>query len=332
MKYRKISIQTTTEAVDYISAMMDELGLEGIQIEDHIPLTEEEKQAMYIDILPEPEPDDGTAIVSSYVDMDTDMEQLVAGVRDGLKEWSQFVDIGAGEVTVSVTDDEDWLNNWKEFFKPFRVTDDIMIKPTWETITEPKEGDLIIEIDPQTAFGTGSHETTRLCIEALEDVIGCAKTAEMEKEERRKLSVLDVGCGSGILSIVAMKLGAGKVRATEIDENALKITWENLRVNKIEGNDYDFDAYAGNLLEDAALKEQVGWEAYDVVVANILADVIIPLSAVIAPHMKKDGWFISSGIIHTKRDEVKEALLSNGFVVEEECTQGDWVSFRARKK
>lgn len=332
MKYRKISITTTTEAVDYISAMMDELGLEGIQIEDHVPLTEEEKQAMYIDILPELGPDDGTAIVSSYVDMDTDMEQLVAGVRDGLKEWSEYVDIGTGEITVSVTDDEDWLNNWKEFFKPFRVTEDIMIKPTWETIAEPKEGDLVIEIDPQTAFGTGSHETTRLCIEALEKVIGKAGETESEKSERKNISVLDVGCGSGILSIVAMKLGAGKVRATEIDENALTITWENLKVNGISKEQYDFDAYPGNLIDDSMLKERIGYDAYDIVVANILADVIIPLSAVIAPHMKKGGVFISSGIINTKRDEVRDALISNGFGIEEECAMGDWVSFRVVKK
>lgn len=358
MKYRKISIETTTEAVDYISAMMDELGLEGIQIEDKVPLTQEEKEAMFIDILPELGEDDGTAIVSSYVDMDVDMEELVKGVKQGLLECSDFVDIGKGEVNISVTDDKDWLNNWKEFFKPFRVTDDIVIKPTWEELKEKKTGDLVIEIDPGTAFGTGSHETTRLCIEALEEVIGSPNKKDGDSRDRCStsyspggLKLLDVGCGSGILSILALKLGVGMVRATEVDENAIEVSWENLKVNGIvkdgeisaesgPGEESgcvvsgyktaDIDIHHGDIINDKSLQEKVGEGIYDIVVANILADIIIPLSGEIGKHLKHGGIFISSGILNTKREEVEKAITSNGFTIIKVSTMNDWVSIISR--
>lgn len=355
MKYRKISIETTTEAVDYISAMMDELGLEGIQIEDKVPLTQEEKEAMFIDILPELGEDDGTAIVSSYVDMDVDMEELVKGVKQGLLECSDFVDIGKGEVNISVTDDKDWLNNWKEFFKPFRVADDIVIKPTWEELKEKKTGDLVIEIDPGTAFGTGSHETTRLCIEALREIIGSPNKKDSDtcaiSQVPGGLKLLDVGCGSGILSILALKLGVGMVRATEVDENAIGVSWENLKVNGIVKEEKirvesdpekesgrvdsgykaaDIDIYHGDIISDRSLQEKVGEGIYDIVVANILADIIIPLSGEIGKHLKPGGIFISSGILNTKKEEVENALTSNGFTIIKVSTMNDWVSIIGR--
>ena len=316
MKYTKVSFKTTTEAVDFISNLFDEIGLEGIQIEDNIPLSEEDKKAMYIDILPELPEDDGTAIVSSYFDpANFEVPQLQRKIEEGLKELSLFINIGEGTLQFSDTDDKDWLNNWKEFFKPFRVADDIIIKPTWEELPEHKEGDLVIEIDPGIAFGTGAHETTKLCILGLRKYI----TSDTQ--------LLDVGCGSGILSIIGLKLGAKHALGTDIDEHALEATKENIVVNHIAGE--QFDLLAGNIISEEEIQQKVGMKKYDVVVANILADIIIPLSGEIMQHMKEDGVFISSGILNTKADEVQDALLKNGFKIIEKNEMGDWVSFVA---
>lgn len=316
MKYTKVSLKTTTEAVDFISNLFDEIGLEGIQIEDNIPLSEEDKKAMYIDILPELPEDDGTAIVSSYFDpANFEVPQLQRKIEEGLKELSLFINIGEGTLQFSDTDDKDWLNNWKEFFKPFRVADDIIIKPTWEELPEHKEGDLVIEIDPGIAFGTGAHETTKLCI------LGLRKYIISDTQ------LLDVGCGSGILSIIGLKLGAKHALGTDIDEHALEATKENIVVNHIAGE--QFDLLAGNIISEEEIQQKVGMKKYDVVVANILADIIIPLSGEIMQHMKEDGVFISSGILNTKADEVQDALLKNGFKIIEKNEMGDWVSFVA---
>ncbi|MFA9463013.1 MAG: 50S ribosomal protein L11 methyltransferase [Velocimicrobium sp.] len=317
MKWMKVAINTTTEAVDLISNLFDELGLEGIQIEDRIPLSEEDKAAMYIDILPELGPDDGKAIVSTYVNFDTNMDQLAVDIKEGLTEISQFVNIGEGSITMEERDDEDWINNWKAFFKPFRVASDIVIKPTWEVLNDRKEDDIVIEIDPGTAFGTGSHETTKLCIQGLRTYI----TSETK--------MLDVGCGSGILSIIGIKLGAKYAVGTDIDPAALKATYENVEVNSI--TQAQFCAHAGNIISDEVLQQTIGFNSYDIVVANILADVIIPLSAEIGQHMKPGGLFISSGIIDMKKEEVRIAILKNGFDILEENEMGDWVSFVAKK-
>ena len=316
MKWIKVSLKTTTEAVDFISNLFDELGLEGIQIEDNIPLSQEDKEAMFIDILPELPPDEGEATVTSYVSPEKDMEELKKEILEGLEEISAFVNVGEGTITTEETDDGDWINNWKAFFKPFRVAEDIIIKPTWEVLEEKKDDDLVIEIDPGTAFGTGSHETTRLCITGLRKYI----TPETE--------LLDVGCGSGILSIIGLKLGAKSAVGTDIDPAALIATAENVEVNGISKE--QFTAYSGNIIEDKELQEKVGFQKYDIAVANILADVIIPLSGEIRQHIKPGGLFISSGIIDMKREEVHEALLKNGFEIIEIIEMGDWVSFVAR--
>lgn len=316
MKWIKVSLKTTTDAVDFISSLFDELGLEGIQIEDNVPLSQEDKEAMYIDILPELPPDEGEATVTSYVDPERDLEELKIQIKEGLEEISTFVNVGEGIITTEETDDVDWINNWKEFFKPFRVAEDIVIKPTWEVLEDKKEDDLVIEIDPGTAFGTGAHETTKLCIMGLRKYI----TEETQ--------LLDVGCGSGILSIIGLKLGAKNAVATDIDPAALTATYENVEVNGLTKE--QFTVYAGNIIDDKELQDKVGYEKYDIVVANILADVIIPLSGEIRQHMKPNGLFISSGIIDMKREEVEEALLKNGFEIVEVNEMGDWVSFVAR--
>lgn len=319
MKYTKISLQTTTDAVDFISNLFDEIGLKGIQIEDNVPLSEEDKKAMYIDILPELPEDDGSAVVSSYFDPAAfEISQLQRKIEEGLEEISMFVNIGAGTINFSDTDDQDWLHNWKEFFKPFRVDEDIIIKPTWEELEDCKENDLVIEIDPGTAFGTGAHETTKLCILGLKKYI------------QADTNLLDVGCGSGILSIIGLKLGAAHAVCTDIDENALIATKENFAVNHIEETQYNM--YAGNIIEEETLQDTVGKNKYQVVVANILADIIIPLSAEIGQHMTEDGVFISSGIIDTKAEEVEQALKQNGFELIEKNTMGDWVSYVSKKR
>ncbi len=316
MKWIKVSLKTTTDAVDFISSLFDELGLEGIQIEDNVPLSQEDKEAMYIDILPELPPDEGEATVTSYVDPERDLEELKEQIKEGLEEISVFVNVGEGVITTEETDDVDWINNWKEFFKPFRVAEDIVIKPTWEVLEDKKENDLVIEIDPGTAFGTGAHETTKLCIMGLRKYI------------TNETQLLDVGCGSGILSIIGLKLGAKNAVATDIDPAALTATYENVEVNGLTKE--QFTVYEGNIIEDKELQDKVGYEKYDIVVANILADVIIPLSGEIRQHMKPNGLFISSGIIDMKKEEVKEALVKNGFEIIEVNEMGDWVSFVAK--
>lgn len=316
MKWIKISLKTTTQSVDLISALFTEIGLEGIEIEDKIPLSEEDKQKMFIDILPELEEDDGVAIVNSYVDIETDINELQKKIEEGLEELKVFTDLGARELTFEERDEKEWIDNWKEYFKPFYATERILIKPSWEELPDnKKEEDIIIEIDPGTAFGTGSHETTKLCMESLETQVKAGD------------HILDIGCGSGILSIAALKLGAKCCVGTDIDENALKVTLENMERNHITKK--EFIAYKGNLIDEKELQEKVGEHCYDIVVANILADVIIALSKEVAKHMKPDGIFISSGIINTKKEEVKNALVSNGFEILEVREKKDWVSFTA---
>ncbi len=333
MKWIKMEMKTTTEAVDLVSVMLADLGVEGIEISDFVPLSEEDKQKMFIDILPELPEDDGSATVSFYLDTDTDIEALKANIAVELAELRQFIDVGSGELSVSETEDKDWINNWKEFFKPFRVDDSIVIKPTWETLTEKKEDDLVVEIDPGTAFGTGAHETTKLCIWNLKKYI---KNGDI---------VFDVGCGSGILSIISMLLGAGYAAAVDIDPIAVGVTAENAEVNKLAavvcekdekghpvftGKNGLIEVSDGNVIGDAALREAVGLHKFDIVVANILADVIIPLSGVVREFMKPGALFISSGIINMKQEAVEEALRENGFEIVEVVTQGDWVSIVAK--
>lgn len=316
MKWDKYTIQTTTAAEDFISMMLDEIGIEGIEIEDNIPLTAEEQSGMFIDFPPELPPDDGSSRVSFYLDADEDHTELLKQVKTGLEDLRKMVDVGEGTITSDQTEDLDWINNWKQYFKSFYL-DDILIKPTWEPLKDEDKDKFLLEIDPGISFGTGKHETTQLCIHQLRKYM---KEGDM---------VLDVGCGSGILSIVALKLGAGHVVGTDIDENCMTSTYENMEVNHLDRSLGEF--YVGNLIDDTKLQETVGTEKYDIVVANILADVIIPMAPVIPARLKKDGIFITSGIIDFKENEVKEAIEQAGFEVLEINHQGEWVNITARK-
>lgn len=320
MKWTQYTLKTTTDATDMISYTLGEIGVEGIEIEDHVPLTDDEKKQMYVDILPDSEPDDGTAIIRFYRDTAENPEVFLQKVNTALDELRDFVDIGDGTVTVSETADKDWMNNWKEFFHTFRASDRLVIKPSWEIECEYndlQDSDIVISIDPGTAFGTGSHETTRLCIQAL------------EKYVKSGYSILDVGCGSGILSIAAVKYGAAHAMGIDIDEYAIPSTIENRDINGI--NEEQFKIMCGNLLEDTSLQDNTGYNTYDIAVANILANVIIPLSSEVGRHIRPGGLFISSGIINTAADDVRNAILTNGFELIEETTLGEWYCFIAKK-
>lgn len=318
MKWKKFTLTTTTEAVDLISSMLDEIGINGIEIEDYIPLTREETKGMFIDILPELPPDEGVARVSFYLEESQDVSGTLKAVSEGIDRLSGFTDLGAATMEESETEDKDWINNWKQYFKPFPV-EHILIKPTWEEVPEEHKDKLLIQIDPGTAFGTGQHETTQLCIRQLIKYVAPGS------------SVLDVGTGSGILGITALKLGAGKAFGTDLDENAIAAVEENLEANGIPP--MRFKTVLGNLIDDVAVQETVGYETYDVAAANILADVIILLQKEISVHLKQGGIFITSGIINTKETAVMAAFEANdAFEVIEVIRQGEWLSVTARKK
>ena len=316
MKWNKYSIQTTTEAVDFISSMLGELGIEGIEIEDNVQLTQEEAKTMFVDFIPDLPPDDGSAKVNFYIDSDEDDNTIMDKVKDGLEELRLFCNVGAGTISESQTEDKDWINNWKQYFHQFYV-DDILIVPSWEEVKAEDKDKMILHIDPGTAFGTGMHETTQLVIRQLKKYV----TPDTE--------MLDVGTGSGILGIVALKLGAKHVLGTDLDPCAVPAVAENKEANQIV--DETFDMVIGNIIDDKAIQDQAGYEKYDIVTANILADVLIPLTPVIVNQMKKGAYYITSGILDVKEEVVVEAVKAAGLTVVEVTHQGEWVSVTARK-
>ena len=326
MKWKKYTIETTTAAEDFMSSMLMELGIEGIEIEDNIPLTKEDQADMFIDFLPELPPDEGVSYVSFYIEDDgSDQTELLRRVKTNLEELREMVDVGSGVITSSETEDLDWINNWKNYFSSFTI-DDILIKPTWEELKEEDKDKFLIEIDPGISFGTGKHETTQLCIRQLLKYI---RGNEEFTPEWTNPSVLDVGCGSGILSIVALKVGAGRVVGTDVDKDCMISTHDNMEVNHLDASLGTF--YVGNLITDEELRSKVGFEEYEIVVANILADIIIPMAPYIPAHMKKGGYFITSGIIDFKEQEVADAITTAGLEVVEINHQGEWVNITARK-
>ena len=318
MKWKKYTIETTTVAEDFMASMLMDIGIEGIEIEDNIPLTKEDQADMFIDFLPELPPDEGISHISFYIEDDgSDQTEILKQVKLGLEDLRSTVEVGSGMITSSETEDLDWIYTWKKYFTSFSI-DNIFIKPTWEELKEEDKDKILIEIDPGISFGTGKHETTQLCIRQLAKYINGTKP-----------KVLDVGCGSGILSIVALKLGAREVVGTDLDADCMISTKENMEVNHLDANLGTF--YVGNLIDDVELQNTVGTEEYEIVVANILADVIIPMAPVIPARLKKDGYFITSGIINFKENEVKEAIEKAGLEVVEINHQGEWVNITARK-
>lgn len=354
MIWRKYTIHTTTEAEDILAANLAELGIEGVQIEDKVPLSEADTKGMFIDILPDLGPDDGTAMVSFYVEvLEADMKarrlaevaqmaadpsidasyslntgnlyteeeltELLAQIKEELENMRLYCEVGEGSIDISDTEDKDWINNWKSFFHPFTV-DDILIKPTWEEVPAEHQDKMLIQIDPGTAFGTGMHETTQLCIRQLKKYLQPGD------------EVCDLGTGSGILGITALKLGAAHVAGTDLDEEAIPAVAGNLAANALSGE--LFDLLIGNVIGDKQVQDALGYGKYDVVVANILAPVIVMLTDVVAPHLKQGGIFITSGIIDEKEGEVLAAFRAHEDVFEilEVNHQGEWVNVTARRR
>ena len=316
MKWNRFTIKTKTEAEDMIICTLAEIGVEGAEIQDHQPLTEEDKAQMFVDIMPEGPADDGIAYLNFYLEEDADKESILRDVRNALEELRTFMDIGEGTIEESETEDKDWINNWKEFFHQFYV-DDILIVPSWEEVKEEDKDKMILHIDPGTAFGTGMHETTQLVIRQL------------KKYVTRGAEILDVGTGSGILGITALKLGAGHVVGTDLDPCAVSAVQDNKEANQSE--DDSFDMMIGNIIDDVEVQNEVGYERYDIVAANILADVLVPLTPVIVHQMKKGAYYITSGILDVKEEVVREAVEKAGLTLVEVTKQGEWVCVTARK-
>ena len=318
MKWNKYSIQTTTDAVDMISSSLNDIGIEGIEIEDNVQLTKEEAKSMFVDFIPDLPPDDGRAKVNFYIDSEEDDGSMLEKVKAELEDLRMFIDIGEGTITESETEDKDWINNWKQYWHTFTIGN-LYIKPTWEEVTEEMKGHPVLSIDPGTAFGTGSHETTRMVIKQLEKYV---KDGD---------NVLDVGCGSGILSVVALKYGAAHAFGTDLDPNAIIASHENSEQNNITSE--QFEVIEGNIIDDKKVQDACGYECYDIVCANILADVLEPLSVNIHRHMKHGAYFITSGIINTKEEEVVEAFKKNPELeIVEINHDGEWVNVTARRR
>ena len=327
MKWTKFKIKTVVDAEDIIISSLYDIGLEGAQIEDKVPLTALEKEQMFVDILPEKEEDDGIAYLSFFVeenedgdllfqDRITDKEEILEKVKKELESVRIFMEIGEGTVEVEETEDIDWINNWKQFFHQFYI-DDLLVVPSWEEVPETDRDKKILHIDPGTAFGTGMHETTQLCIRQLKKYI----TPHTE--------LLDVGTGSGILSIVSLMYGIRHAVGTDLDPCALEAVKENMQANQI--GQERLEMLIGNIISDREIQDRVGYDRYDIVVANILADVLVPLPPVIVKHLKPGGIYITSGIIDNKEKAVTEAIEAAGLTVAEVAYQGEWVSITARK-
>ena len=316
MKWNQFRLKTTTEAEDIVSSMLADLGIEGVQIEDKIPLTQSDKEQMFVDILPDMPEDDGCAYLTFYLDEEVDKHEMLLKVRQELEEMRSYLNVGDCPIEESQTEDVDWVNNWKQYFHQFYI-DDILVIPSWENVEAKDSDKMVIHIDPGTAFGTGMHETTQLCIRQLKKYV----TEDTE--------ILDVGCGSGILGMLALKFGAKHSVGTDLDPCAIDATYENMDNNGISRDQYE--VMIGNIIDDKEVQDKVGYEKYDIVAANILADVLVPLTPVIIHQLKKGGIYITSGIIEDKEEVVVEAVKKAGLEVLEVNHQGEWVSVTARK-
>ena len=316
MKWNQFRLKTTTEAEDIVSSMLADLGIEGVQIEDKIPLTQSDKEQMFVDILPDMPEDDGCAYLTFYLDEEVDKHEMLLKVRQELEEMRSYLNVGDCTIEESQTEDVDWVNNWKQYFHQFYI-DDILVIPSWENVEAKDSDKMVIHIDPGTAFGTGMHETTQLCIRQLKKYV----TEDTE--------ILDVGCGSGILGMLALKFGAKHSVGTDLDPCAIDATYENMDNNGISRDQYE--VMIGNIIDDKEVQDKVGYEKYDIVAANILAAVLVPLTPVIIHQLKKGGIYITSGIIEDKEEVVVEAVKKAGLEVLEVNHQGEWVSVTARK-
>lgn len=325
MKWSRLRIKTIADAEDVIISALYDIGLEGAQIEDSVPLTAREKEQMFVDIMPDVPEDDGIAYLSFFLEQEENesekehqdrLASIVEQVKQELDDIRTYMEIGDGSIAISETEDKDWINNWKEFFHHFYI-DDILVIPSWEKMDETDSGRMVLHIDPGTAFGTGMHETTQLCIRQLRRFV------------TSQTRILDVGTGSGILSILSLMFGAKEAVGTDLDPCAINAVDDNKKNNGIK--EEQLHLLIGDIITDQKIQDAVGYDSYDIVAANILADVLVPLTPVITHHLKSGGVYITSGIIDDKEDVVREAVTGAGLDILEVTYQGEWVCITARK-
>ncbi|MFD3258435.1 50S ribosomal protein L11 methyltransferase [Paenibacillus lentus] len=322
MIWKEITIHTTEEAVEMITNFLHEEGAGGVTIEEYVDNNKPRDTSLgqWFEIPPNDIPE-GEARISGYFPEGTDVESVIASVKERIAELAEFdIDAGRSDITVKDISEDDWANNWKQYFKPIRVSERLTIKPTWEQYLPQSEQEMIIELDPGMAFGTGTHPTTSLCLLTLEGVI-------QQGDE-----VIDVGTGSGILAIGASKLGASRVLALDLDPVAVSSALENTRLNGLEDR---ITVVESDLL--SVLKQEAGEELrvtlpVRVVVANILAEIILLFIDDVYQALQPGGYYIASGIYKNKEQAVEEALLAAGFEITETAREEDWVAFVARKR
>lgn len=313
MNWTEVTVKTTTEAVEAISNILLEERCGGVMIEDPKDFLFQKKNELDWDYVEEEvfnKSNQDGVLIKTYIPEERNVLELVETIKAKIFLLPSYgLDIGEGAVSLSNVNESDWANEWKKYYKPTKIGKKIVVKPTWEDY-EKQEGDLIIELDPGMAFGTGTHETTSMCIRELEKYV----------DERKR--VFDIGCGSGILAIAAAKLGAKEVVAGDLDEVAVKVSKENCELNNVSDK---------VIVKHGSLFEVVEGNA-DVIVANIIADIIKILANDVSKFLSKDGVFISSGIIHAKIDEVVEALEKNGFEIVEIVKLGEWSAIVSKLK
>ncbi len=323
MQWIATHIYTTTEGIEPLCGRLYAVGLNGVQIQDAADFNDFiENQTQYWDYIDESlEPlKSCETCVTVYLTDDADGRELLSHIRGTVAELKALDTDGVfGRLTIELSgmNEEDWANNWKQYYKPFTLGERLLIKPEWETLDAAQTEDkVVLSINPGHLFGTGTHHSTRLCMTALEQYV------------RPGDRVLDLGCGSGILSILSLLLGAAEATAVDIDPAAPATAMENLALNGLDASRYR--VLVGNVIDDEALRETVGGN-YDVVVANIVADVIIAMSPTAYAQTRSGGTFITSGIIGPRGDEVKQALLAAGFEITAVREENDWLCITAKK-
>ena len=313
MEWTEIIMKVPSAQLEQAADMAQMAVDGGIYVEDYSHLEEEAREIAHIDLIDEEllAKDREHGLVHLYISPEENPKEALAFLRERCA--GEGIDC---EFSVESCAEEDWINNWKQYFHQFYI-DDILVIPSWENVEAKDSDKMVIHIDPGTAFGTGMHETTQLCIRQLKKYV----TEDTE--------ILDVGCGSGILGMLALKFGAKHSVGTDLDPCAIDATYENMDNNGISRDQYE--VMIGNIIDDKEVQDKVGYEKYDIVAANILADVLVPLTPVIIHQLKKGGIYITSGIIEDKEEVVVEAVKKAGLEVLEVNHQGEWVSVTARK-
>ena len=312
MEWTEIIMKVPSAQLEQAADMAQMAVDGGIYVEDYSHLEEEAREIAHIDLIDEEllAKDREHGLVHLYISPEENPKEALAFLRERCA--GEGIDC---EFSVESCAEEDWINNWKQYFKPLCVGEKLLIKPSWEKVAEGEKRK-ILEIDPASSFGTGQHNTTQLCLELV------------EKNLHEGDSILDLGCGSGILSIGALLLGAESATAVDVDENSVKIAKENAEKNHISAEKYT--AYCGNIIDDKALVEQIG-TGYDLLCANIVADVLIGMSGIFGGFIKDGGTLIVSGIIDQRKDEVLDRLKAEGFELIEIREKEDWVAASFRK-